>query len=330
MMRSCTRTNSSPMMRRFFSGSQTVASGGRNCSSACSIATTPAPRDSNTRARIRSRPRASAPCPRRRRARRSGPSARRHSVKATVESTPPLTKKNTLRSADAFAGSPPRAWEPGASAPSPARSRRCRTGNSTAPPGRAWCAPLPGETALRRAAARDPTWPPPRRCWCVPITRKPSGTEATASRWLIQICWLSGTPARSGSALPDVERRQAVLALIALPYRAAQVLRHQLLAVADAEHGLSQREDSGIHRRAAFVVDAGRAARDDQALEPPPTPRPASRLRAPPRIRPARAPCGRSGDSIVRPCREPRFVTFQCSYFVVCKPLRDNTLGIFQ
>ena len=124
-MRSCTRTNSSPMMWRFCSGSLTPASALRNWLARVLHLDGAAAVPENAAARTPSRPRASGRCPRRRRARGRAPSARRQSVKATVESTPPLTKKKTLRSSDNLADLLLDQRARGASGPSPARSRRC-------------------------------------------------------------------------------------------------------------------------------------------------------------------------------------------------------------
>ena len=47
---------------------------------------------------------------------------------------------------------------------------------------------------------------------------------------------------------------------------AAELVRHQLHAVADAEHGQAELEERGIARGGARFVDAGRAAGEDEAL----------------------------------------------------------------
>ncbi len=66
-------------------------------------------------------------------------------------------------------------------------------------------------------------------------------------------------------ALFDFERGQAVLAFVALAHRAAERVRHDLLAIADAHDGAAERENGGVDRGAGGVVDAARAAGDDDA-----------------------------------------------------------------
>ena len=71
-----------------------------------------------------------------------------------------------------------------------------------------------------------------------PTTVKPAGSAATTSRWLIQICCRPARPANSGS-------EAASSSSVARPYSpfsplrdlAAQQVRHELLAVTDAQHG---------------------------------------------------------------------------------------------
>ena len=74
-------------------------------------------------------------------------------------------------------------------------------------------------------------------------------------------------PANSGCAVAMIELRESVLAVVAFADAAAQQVRHQLLAVADSEHGLP-RSRSRIDGGAAGIVDAGGSAGDDQPLRP--------------------------------------------------------------
>ena len=100
-----------------------------------------------------------------------------------------------------------------------------------------------------------------------PSTENPSGTAPTRSRWLIQICCGPASPANSGSSASSSSSvARPYSPLLALPHCAAQQVRHELLAVADAEHGLAAVEDCGIDGGAARVVDAGWAAGDDDAF----------------------------------------------------------------
>ena len=68
-------------------------------------------------------------------------------------------------------------------------------------------------------------------------------------------------------AIFHFERGQAVFALLAFPHRSAERVRHDLLAVADSHHGPPQGEYGGVYRGAGRVVNAARAAGDDDALD---------------------------------------------------------------
>ena len=70
-------------------------------------------------------------------------------------------------------------------------------------------------------------------------------------------------PGTEDRVVVQFERGQAVLAFVALADLAAQQVRHQLLAVADAEDGGPAAKDRGIHCGAAGLVNAGGAAGDD-------------------------------------------------------------------
>ena len=67
-------------------------------------------------------------------------------------------------------------------------------------------------------------------------------------------------------ALFDFERGQTVLAFVALAHRAAEQVRHELLAVADTQDRAAERENGGIDGGAGGIVNAARAAGDDDAL----------------------------------------------------------------
>ncbi len=60
------------------------------------------------------------------------------------------------------------------------------------------------------------------------------------------------------------QQRQSIFAFVSGCYDAAESLRHQLLAIADAEHRDAQSEDARVDRGRACVVDTRRSARDDQ------------------------------------------------------------------
>ena len=61
-----------------------------------------------------------------------------------------------------------------------------------------------------------------------------------------------------------MEHGQAILALVALAHVAAQIVRHELLAVTDAEHGAVGRKNRRIDAGAVAFVNAIRAAGNDQ------------------------------------------------------------------
>ncbi len=60
--------------------------------------------------------------------------------------------------------------------------------------------------------------------------------------------------------------RETVFAFLALPDAAAQHVSHELLAVADAEHGAISGKNLRIDLRTAWLVNAIGAAGDDDAL----------------------------------------------------------------
>ncbi len=62
----------------------------------------------------------------------------------------------------------------------------------------------------------------------------------------------------------EVQLREPVFALVAFAHAAAQQMRHQLLAVADAEHGMAVAQNGRVNGRAGGIVNAGRSAGDDQ------------------------------------------------------------------
>src|SRR5208337_1719348 len=64
----------------------------------------------------------------------------------------------------------------------------------------------------------------------------------------------------------SMESSGSILALLALADVAAQYVGHELLSVADAEHGATGGENLRIDLRAAGFVDAVGAARDNEAF----------------------------------------------------------------
>ena len=60
--------------------------------------------------------------------------------------------------------------------------------------------------------------------------------------------------------------RESVLAALAGSNHAPELMRNQLQAIADAEHGRAWCKDAGIDARAALLIHAAGAARNDQSL----------------------------------------------------------------
>ena len=96
-------------------------------------------------------------------------------------------------------------------------------------------------------------------------TSNPAGAFDTESPWLIQVVWSSGWPARSVPPSDDRDRGRAVLAQAGVRDLAAELLRHHLESVADAEHGHAELEDAGIERRRPRLVHARRTTAEHDA-----------------------------------------------------------------
>src|SRR5580704_10327561 len=69
-----------------------------------------------------------------------------------------------------------------------------------------------------------------------------------------------------GVGIDDIELSEAVLATIAFFDMAPECVRHQLVAVADAEHGYARGQKRRIDGGTGRIVNAGRAAGDDDAF----------------------------------------------------------------
>ena len=68
------------------------------------------------------------------------------------------------------------------------------------------------------------------------------------------------------AGLIELEHRETVLAALVLAHLPAEEVRHELLAVADAEHRLAVAENVRIDRGTARVEHAARSAGDHDAL----------------------------------------------------------------
>ena len=69
--------------------------------------------------------------------------------------------------------------------------------------------------------------------------------------------------------LQNLDARGSVFAVVRFGDPPAQELRHELLAVADAQHRHPQREDPGVHHGGAFRLHRRGATRKDNALRAP-------------------------------------------------------------
>ena len=102
--------------------------------------------------------------------------------------------------------------------------------------------------------------------WCR-APRSPAAGRSTRSPWLIQTT-RSGPAGKSreerGLAL-ELEQGAAVLAVLRLLDHAAQPVREQLHAVADAEHRQAELEDARVEIRGARVEHARGPAREHDA-----------------------------------------------------------------
>jgi len=98
----------------------------------------------------------------------------------------------------------------------------------------------------------------------VATTEKPEGAADTKSPWLAQTRTSDGTPAKSGAS-GERDRGMAELALRRGRNRAAERVRHQLHAVADAKHRRPDAEDRGLALRRAGVRHALGTTRENHA-----------------------------------------------------------------
>ena len=71
---------------------------------------------------------------------------------------------------------------------------------------------------------------------------------------------------QGAGAVFDAERAFAVFAFLARLDLAAEILGQELQAVANAQHRDAELEDGGVGQRRVLGIDAGRAARKDDAL----------------------------------------------------------------
>ena len=177
-----------------------------------------------------------------------------------------------------------------------------------APPGRARCARPRGGTARRRSPRSRSS----SAATGAPGVRRGDGEPGAApsvmaSPWLIHtIC--SRRAGRRAAPTRRVGTRQhgaAVLAAAGAAHLAAEVLRDELRAVADAEDRNAGVVDRGVDRRRVVDVHRRGAAREDDrpsAASPasPPTASCAARSRS------RRAPRGRAGRSAARTARRSR------------------------
>ena len=94
---------------------------------------------------------------------------------------------------------------------------------------------------------------------------KPAGRRVTWSPWLIQTVSAGLESGEEQAALLHLDLRPAVLPALGALDLAVEQVRHELHAVADAEHRNAELEERALGVRRAGVVDALRPAREDDA-----------------------------------------------------------------
>jgi len=98
-------------------------------------------------------------------------------------------------------------------------------------------------------------------------TPNPAGGLTTVSKWLIHTGWGPSIPRRT----PSLERFRVARIHIRRAHLSdltSKQMRHELLTVADAEHGRTRSEQRRIDGGAARIVHARRTARNNDALAP--------------------------------------------------------------
>ena len=102
------------------------------------------------------------------------------------------------------------------------------------------------------------------------MTTKPGGASAMASPWLIQtVCSIGISPSSTdGTPSVRVERGAPVLTVPRVLHGSAELLRNELRAVADAEHGDTGVVDRGIGLWRVVDHHRRRAPREDDSLRP--------------------------------------------------------------
>ena len=98
------------------------------------------------------------------------------------------------------------------------------------------------------------------------ISSKPGGSSMASSPCDIQTDSGPCRPLNSGGFVAQqLDLGVAVLALVGGAHLAAQLVDHELQAVADAQHRQSEMQHALVRRRRVGVVDGGRPARQDDA-----------------------------------------------------------------
>ena len=95
---------------------------------------------------------------------------------------------------------------------------------------------------------------------------KPLGSLRMESPWLIQQVVFRADPFEQPRRRADGKLGEAVLAFSRAFDAAPESRRHELHAVADAQHRNTEAENAGIDLGASGLVDAGRAAGQDDAF----------------------------------------------------------------
>ena len=190
------------------------------------------------------------------------PTALCTSAAAIAESTPPESPQITRSVAHLVADLLHRPLDDRHVGPRRAGTPPRRRGTPSGSPGRARCARPPDGTAPRRCPRSRSSITAAAVPSVRAATTKPAGAFVIASKWLIhttssaRLTVPSNNDERSGS-----EHRAAVLAGARLGDLTAEIARHELRAVTDAEQRDAGVVDRGIDRRRALDVHRRRARR---------------------------------------------------------------------
>ena len=182
------------------------------------------------------------------------------------------------------------------------------------------CARPRGGTGSRTGRARPTRMRRPARPARRRAPSKPGGGSKTVSRWLIQQLCSAGEAGQQAPGLVHAQLGATELADLGALDAAAELARHRLHAVTDAEHGHAELEQLGAQLRRALVVDRGGTAgeHDARAGGARVARRAARRVAAAPRRRRTRGSGARSAASTDRRSRAPAPLCDSAAVLRVC------------